>query len=249
MLQIDRRAHERHGKALSNFKDTLPPADSDMAAQVFKDPYLFDFLGTADPRREREVEQALVDHIQRFLLELGSGFAFVGRQVRLEVGAGLPDRPALLPPEVALLRRRRTQGGALRSGIRGPAEPVSLGGCIKKPGRDLRDKVELCLAWRRVAREVVEGTLGGEFDRNDRAELQSKVKDAEEAAKDEVWGGYRFAVVADGQESDGLKVIDLGAGHSERRALCGRVMARSSLRRCSTNLSARATSSATGRRR
>jgi len=57
-----------------------------MAGQVFKDPYLFDFLGTADPRREREVEQALVDHIQKFLLELGSGFAFVGRQVQLEVG-------------------------------------------------------------------------------------------------------------------------------------------------------------------
>ena len=54
-----------------------------MAAQVFKDPYLFDFLDTADPRREREIEQALVDHIQRFLLELGSGFAFVGRQVQL----------------------------------------------------------------------------------------------------------------------------------------------------------------------
>jgi hypothetical protein len=57
-----------------------------MAAQVFKDPYLFDFLGTADPRREREIEQALVDHIQRFLLELGTGFAFMGRQVHLEVG-------------------------------------------------------------------------------------------------------------------------------------------------------------------
>jgi predicted nuclease of restriction endonuclease-like (RecB) superfamily len=83
-LQIDGRVHQRHGKALTNFKATLPPADSDMAAQVFKDPYLFDFLGTADPRREREVEQALVDHIQRFLLELGSGFAFVGRQVQLE---------------------------------------------------------------------------------------------------------------------------------------------------------------------
>ena len=83
-LQIDARAHVRHGKALTNFKATLPAADSDLAAQVFKDPYLFDFLGTADPRREREVEQALVDHIQRFLLELGSGFAFVGRQVHLE---------------------------------------------------------------------------------------------------------------------------------------------------------------------
>ena len=83
-MQIAARAHERHGKAITNFDATLPPADSDMAAQMFKDPYLFDFLGTADPRREREVEQALVDHIQRFLLELGAGFAFVGRQVHLE---------------------------------------------------------------------------------------------------------------------------------------------------------------------
>jgi len=86
-LQIDCRAHERQGKAVNNFSATLPPAESDMAVQVFKDPYLFDFLGTADPRREREVEQALVDHIQHFLLELGAGFAFVGRQVHLEVGS------------------------------------------------------------------------------------------------------------------------------------------------------------------
>jgi len=83
-LQIDRQAHKRQGKAVNNFALTLPPADSDMAAQVFKDPYLFDFLGTADPRREREVEQALVDDVQKFLLELGAGFAFVGRQVPLE---------------------------------------------------------------------------------------------------------------------------------------------------------------------
>jgi predicted nuclease of restriction endonuclease-like (RecB) superfamily len=85
-LQIESRAHERQGKAVNNFALTLPHAESDMAAQVFKDPYLFDFLGTADPRREREVEQALVDHIQHFLLELGAGFAFVGRQVHLEIG-------------------------------------------------------------------------------------------------------------------------------------------------------------------
>jgi predicted nuclease of restriction endonuclease-like (RecB) superfamily len=85
-LQIEGRAHERRGKALTNFKEILPPAQSDMAAQVFKDPYLFDFLGTADTRREREVEQSLVEHIQKFLLELGTGFAFVGRQVHLEVG-------------------------------------------------------------------------------------------------------------------------------------------------------------------
>jgi len=84
LLQIEARAHARAGKALTNFKATLPPGDSDLASQVFKDPYLFDFLGTADARREREVEQALVDNMQRFLLELGRGFAFVGRQVHLE---------------------------------------------------------------------------------------------------------------------------------------------------------------------
>lgn len=85
-IQIKNQLHLRAGKAQNNFALTMPPADSDMAAQLFKDPYLFDFLGTADPRREAEVEQSLVDHIQKFLLELGAGFAFVGRQVRLEVG-------------------------------------------------------------------------------------------------------------------------------------------------------------------
>jgi predicted nuclease of restriction endonuclease-like (RecB) superfamily len=85
-LQIESRLHERQGKAPNNFALTMPPKDSDMATQVFKDPYLFDFLGTAGTRKEREVEQALIDHVQKFLLELGSGFAFVGRQVLLEVG-------------------------------------------------------------------------------------------------------------------------------------------------------------------
>ncbi len=85
-IQIEQHAHVRHAQAITNFKTTLPPPDSDLAAQIFKDPYLFDFIGTADPRRETEVEQALVDHVQKFILELGTGFAFVGRQVHLEVG-------------------------------------------------------------------------------------------------------------------------------------------------------------------
>jgi predicted nuclease of restriction endonuclease-like (RecB) superfamily len=85
-LQINAQAHRRQGKAQTNFPATLPPQDSDMAAQVFKDPYLFDFLGTDAPRREVELEQGLVAHIQKFLLELGQGFAFVGRQVHLEIG-------------------------------------------------------------------------------------------------------------------------------------------------------------------
>ena len=82
--------------------------------------------------------------------------------------------------------------------------------------------MEVALAWKRVA----EGAFGGEFDRNDRADLQSKVKDAEVGAKDEVWGDYRFAILADAQDADGLKVIDLGAGHSSSgETLCGRVIA------------------------
>lgn len=85
-IQIQGQLHLRTGKALNNFALTMPPPESDMAAQLFKDPYLFDFIGTADPRREAEVEQALMDHVQRFLLELGAGFAFVGRRVHLEVG-------------------------------------------------------------------------------------------------------------------------------------------------------------------
>lgn len=85
-MQIDLQLYQREGKALNNFSSALPPVDSDMANQVFKDTYIFDFLGTADTRREKEVEQALVDHVQHFLLELGQGFAFVGRQVHLELG-------------------------------------------------------------------------------------------------------------------------------------------------------------------
>ncbi len=85
-VQIENQLHLRHGNITHNFVESLPPTESDMAQQIFKDPYLFDFLGTGDPRREAELEQGLMDHIQKFLLELGAGFAFVGRQVRLELG-------------------------------------------------------------------------------------------------------------------------------------------------------------------
>ncbi len=84
-IQLLGNAYQRRGKAITNFETALPLAESRRAAEVFKDPYLFDFLGNTDLVRERQVEQALVDHIQRFMLELGSGFAFVGRQVQLSV--------------------------------------------------------------------------------------------------------------------------------------------------------------------
>ena len=103
--------------------------------------------------------------------------------------------------------------------------PASLVWCAKKPGRVLRDRVELWLAWRRVHREVTEGLLGADFDRADQQELRSMVKDAETAAKDEVWAGYRFVALADTKADSGLKVIDLGAGHSSsNETLCWRVV-------------------------
>jgi predicted nuclease of restriction endonuclease-like (RecB) superfamily len=85
-LQIDAQAHARHGKAVSNFAAMLPAPQSDLVQQTLKDPYIFDFLTLTEPFHERELETALVRHLEKFLLELGQGFAFVGRQYRLDVG-------------------------------------------------------------------------------------------------------------------------------------------------------------------
>ena len=84
-LQIESDLYERQGKAVTNFKRTLPAPQSDLAQQTLKDPYKFDFLTLSADAIERQLERGLVDHIVKFLLELGAGFAFVGRQVHLEV--------------------------------------------------------------------------------------------------------------------------------------------------------------------
>ena len=149
-------------------------------------------------------------------------------------GAEVPDSPrlslVLMDPEAEW-----TGSGSVKDQLaewtrqRGQSPrlyPGALVWCIKKPGRDLREKVELLLAWKRVAREVADGTLGGDYDAADHAELQSKVADAQNAAREEVWGSYRFVVIADPREPGGLKAIDLGAGHSSSsETLCGRVIA------------------------
>jgi len=84
-LMIKNAAHERQGKAATNFNLTLPAAESEMAKQSLKDPYIFDFLTLREHFDEREFETGLVTHLEKFLLELGAGFAFVGRQYHLEV--------------------------------------------------------------------------------------------------------------------------------------------------------------------
>ncbi len=83
---LDSGLHKREGRAITNFQSTLPAPQSDLAHQTLKDPYCFDFLALRDRHDEQELESGLLDHVQKFLLELGSGFSFVGRQVHLSVG-------------------------------------------------------------------------------------------------------------------------------------------------------------------
>jgi len=84
--QIESKLYQREGKALNNFAQTLPKPQSDLAQQTLKDPYIFDFLHLTKEYTERDLEDALVEHITKFLLELGAGFSFIGRQYHLEVG-------------------------------------------------------------------------------------------------------------------------------------------------------------------
>ncbi|XKY25240.1 DUF1016 family protein (plasmid) [Pseudomonas luteola] len=85
-MQIETNLYERSGQAITNFEPGLPKAKSDLARESLKNPYRFDFLGLGEAVQEREIEEALIQHVTRFLLELGAGFAFVGRQVLLDVG-------------------------------------------------------------------------------------------------------------------------------------------------------------------
>ena len=84
--QIESRLHLRIGEAQTNFARTLPPPQSELAQQISKDPYTFDFLDLGEEAQERDLERALIEHLRAFLLELGLGFAFVGSQYHLEVG-------------------------------------------------------------------------------------------------------------------------------------------------------------------
>lgn len=84
-IKIEQKLHENIGKATTNFNEKLPAPQSDLAQQTLKNPYLFDFLSLGDEAHEREIEKTLVLHMERFLLELGEGFAFLGRQYHLQI--------------------------------------------------------------------------------------------------------------------------------------------------------------------
>ena len=104
--------------------------------------------------------------------------------------------------------------------------PYSLVWCIKRRGRDMKDKVENMLAWSKVKAEVESGQLGSDIERGERISIKSKTEEAEDDARDEVWASYRFVVICDDKEKSGLKEIDLGAGHaSGSESLSSRVTA------------------------
>lgn len=83
---LDTDLYERQGKAITNFRNTLPSIESDLAQEITKDPYNFDFIGITNKYNEKELKDALISNIQKFLMELGTGFAYMGREYRLMIG-------------------------------------------------------------------------------------------------------------------------------------------------------------------
>ena len=124
VLQIESQLFRRQGKALTNFQRTLPPPHSDLAQQITKDPYDFDFLTLAAEAREKDLEAGLLEHLRKFLLELGVGFAFVGLRGWWR---RLPNRPSVLPPAPPLLRRYRSEDGAIQACLHWADEFLPLG--------------------------------------------------------------------------------------------------------------------------
>jgi predicted nuclease of restriction endonuclease-like (RecB) superfamily len=127
--EIESNLYERQGKALTNFSRTLPAEQSELAQQLIKDPYSFDFLTLGPELRERDLERGLLEHLRSLILELGKGFAFVSSQYRLDVGdQDFYLDPAVLPPASALLRGNRSENRGVQTGVCGQNEFLFVGG-------------------------------------------------------------------------------------------------------------------------
>ncbi|MBV8356666.1 MAG: ATP-binding protein [Deltaproteobacteria bacterium] len=132
-----------------------------------------------------------------------------------------PDEPWT---ETGELRSKLSEWTRMR-GKSARLYPASLIWCVRKPGRELRDRIEEWLAWQRVHKEITDGTLGGEFEKAELRDVKSKVDGAEDEAREEVWASYRFIVFADPKSADGLSEIDFGAGTtSGAKSLTDRVL-------------------------
>ena len=127
--------YERDGKAITNFQSTLPAVQSDLAQQITKDPYQFDFLTIREKFDEHDSEDELVDNVTRFLLELGKGFSNMGRQFRLEVGQQefFPDL-LFLQCSSSCIRGHRAKSSIFPSIILGAVEFLRF--CHQSPVQD-----------------------------------------------------------------------------------------------------------------
>ena len=116
--QIESGLHTRQGRALTNFDRTLPAVQSELAQQILKDPYNFDFLSLGPEMLERDLEKGLIEHLRKLILELGSGFSFVASQYHIEVGGqDYSAGPPVLSSAPAMLRRYRSEDRRLRAGV------------------------------------------------------------------------------------------------------------------------------------
>lgn len=149
-------------------------------------------------------------------------------------GTDVPDTPKLtlvvLDPEIAWEPvgeiKKKIGEWTRQRGSSNRFYPAALVWLARKPGRTLREKAELFLAWKRVAEDLSSGTLGSDFDASERGEIASQIKESEEVLHDEVWASFRYALIADAQGAEGIREIDLGAGHSSAVAsLSARVVA------------------------
>ncbi|MFH0990325.1 MAG: DUF499 domain-containing protein [bacterium] len=167
--------------------------------------------------------------------------ALVPLQLFPEESSAVPDSPrltlAVMDPDIEWNDasvssvqgesgiRKQLQDWCRNKGNSPRIYPGSIVWCLRKPGRALCEKVEMWLAWNRVQEEIATGTLGGEFDPDEKKKVIINSKDAEEQARDEVWASYRFAYLLDPQSRDGMKAIDLSAGHGSRlETLTGRII-------------------------
>ncbi len=162
-----------------------------------------------------------------------------GKKVQLsffpENGEAIPDSPrlilAIMDPSFEWTKskdlRQTLIDWTFKRGSSTRLYPAALVWCFKKPGKELRDKVENWLAWQRVQYDIRQGILGPDYDKADKAEITARVKEAENAAVDEVWAEYRYVILSDPTTSDKLleTAIDLGAGHSSAgESLTGRII-------------------------
>lgn len=133
---ISGNLYQSQGKAITNFSKTLPDYDSELVKQTLKDPYIFDFLNISENFKERELENALIDNIQKFLIELGNGFAFVGKQVEMKVG----NQSFFLDLLFYHIKLKRYVVIELKSGESGPEHAGKLNFYVTSVDKQLRDE-------------------------------------------------------------------------------------------------------------